>query len=220
MSKTPYRMSTPEMLELKMQLQELLEKGYIRPSVSPWGAPVLFVNKKDGTLRLCIDYRQLNKVTVKNKYPLPRIDDLFDQMRGSKVFSKIDLRSGYHQARIKDEDIHKIAFRTRYGHYEFVVVPFGLTNAPATFMCLMNSVFSRYLDKFVLVFLDDILVYSKNEEEHEEHLRLTLQLLREHQLYAKLSKCGFYRDRIQYLGHIISEEGVSMDPEKIEAIIN
>ena len=132
---------------------------------------------------------------MKNKYPFPRIDDLFDQMRGAKVFFKIDLRSGYHQVRIKDEYIHKIAFRTRYGHYEFVMVPFGLTNAPATFMCLMNSVFGRYLDKFVLVFLDDILVYSKNKEEHEEHLRLTLQLLREHQLYAKLSKCDFYRDR-------------------------
>ena len=132
------------------------------------------------TLRLCIDYRQLKKVTVKNKYPLPRIDDLFDQMRGAKVFSKIDLRYGYHQVRIKDEDIHKTAFRTRYGHYEFVVVPFGLTNAPATLMCLMNNVFSKYLDKFVLFFLDDILVYSKNEEEHEEHLRLALQLLREH----------------------------------------
>ena len=133
---------------------------------------------------------------VKNKYPFPRIDDLFDQMRGAKVFSKIDLRSGYYQVRIKDEDIHKKTFRTRYGHYEFVVVPFGLTNAPTTFMCLMNSVFSRYLYKFGLVFLDDILVYSKNEEEHEEHFRLTLQLLREHQLYAKLRKCDFYRDRI------------------------
>ena len=157
---------------------------------------------------------------MKNKYPFPRIDDLFDQMRGAKVFSKIDLRFGYHQVRIKDEDIHKRALKTRYGHYEFVVVPFGLTNTPATFMCLMNSVFSKYLDKFVLIFLDDILVYSKNEEEHEEHLRLTLQVLREHQLYAKLSKCDFYRDRIQYLGHIISKEGISVDPEKIEAIMN
>ena len=183
-----------------MQLQELLEKKYIRPSVSPWGEPVLFVKKKDGTIRLCIDYIQLNKVTMKNKYPLPRIDDLFDQMRGAKVFSKIKLSSGYHQVRIKDEYIHKIAFRTRYGHYEFVVVPFGLTNALATFICLMNSVFSRYLDNFVLVFLDDILIYSKNEEEHEEHLRLTLQLLREHKLYTKLSKCDFYRDMIHYFG--------------------
>ena len=141
-------------------------------------------------------------------------------MRGAKVFSKIDLRSGYHQVRIKDEDICKTAFRTRYGHYEFVVVPFGLINAPTPFMCLMNSVFNRYLDKFVLVFLVNILVYSKNEEEHEEHLRLTLQFLREHQLYAKLSKCDLYRDRIQYLGHIISEEGISVDPGKIEAIMN
>ena len=157
----------------------------------------MFVRKKDGTLKLCIDYKQLNKVIVKNKYPLPRINDLFDQMRGTKVFSKIDLRSSYHQVRIKDEDIHKTAFRTRYGHYEFVVVPFGLTNALATFMCLMTSVFSRYLNKFVLVFLDDILVYSKNNKEHEEHLRLTLQLLREHQLYAKLSKCDFYRDSVR-----------------------
>ena len=140
MYKEPYRMSTPELLELKMHLQELLEKKYIKLSVSPWGAPILFVKKKDGTLRLCIDYRQLNKVMVKNKYPLPSIDDLFDQMRGAKVFSNIDLRSGYHQVRIKDEDIHKTAFKERCRNYEFVVVPFGLTNAPTTFMCLMNSV--------------------------------------------------------------------------------
>ena len=180
----------------------------------------MFVKIKDGTLRLCIDYRQLNKVTVKNKYPFPRIDDLFDQMRGEKVFSNIDLSLGYHQERIKDEYIHKTALRTRYGHYEFVVVPFGLKNTLATFMCLMNSVFSRYLDKFVLVFLNDILIYSKNEKEHEEHLRLTLQLLREHHLYAKLSKCDFYKDRIQYLGHIILEEGISVDLDKIESIMN
>ena len=183
-SKTPYRMSTPELKELQMQLEELLKKGYIRPSVSPWGDLVLFVKKKDGTLILCIDYRQLNKVTVRNKYPLPRIDDLFDQLRGEKLFSKIDLRSGYHQVRIKNEDISKTAFRTRYGHYEFTVVPFGLTNAPATFMCLMNGIFRKYLDRFVIVFLDDILIYSKSEEEHEEHLRMVLQVLREHQLYA------------------------------------
>jgi hypothetical protein len=195
-----------------------LKKGYICPSVSPWGAPILFVKKKDGTLRLCIDFRQLNKAIVKNKYPLPRIDDLFDQLRGENIFSKIDLRSGYHQVRIKEEDISKTTFRTRYGHYEFVVVPFGLTNAPVVFMCLMNDIFRNYLDKFVIVFLDDILIYSKLEEEHEHHLRLVLQVLREHQLYAKLRKCSFYQEQIHYLGHIISEEGIVVDPKKIEAI--
>jgi hypothetical protein len=189
---TPYRMSTPELVELKLQLKEMMDKGYIRPSVSPWGAPVLIVKKKDGTLRLCIDYRQLNKVTIKNKYPLPKIDDLFDQLGGVSIFSKIDLRSGYHKVRIKGEDIHKTTFQTRFGNYEFVGVPFGLTNAPATFMCLMNNVLSKFLDKFVLVFIDDILIYSKNREEHEEHLRLVLQVLREHQLYAKFNKCDFF----------------------------
>ena len=172
-------MSPPELMELKMQLQELLEKSYIRPSVSPWGAPVLFLKKKDGTFRVCIDYCQLNKLTTKNRYPLPRIDDIFDQVRGASVFSKIDLRTSYHQLRIKEEDISKTAFRTRYGHYEFVVLPFGLTNAPATFMCLMNSVLNKYLDKFVLVFIDDIFVYSKSKEEHKEHLRIVLQTLKE-----------------------------------------
>jgi hypothetical protein len=169
-------------------------------------------------LRLCIDFRQLNKVTVKNKYPLPKIDDLFDQLKDAKIFSKIDLRSGYHKVRIKDEDIGKTAFRTRYGHYEFTLVPFGLTNAPVVFMCLMNGVFRNYLDKFVIVFLDDILVYSKTEEEHDQHLRMVLQVLREHQLYAKLSKCSFYQRQIHYLGHIISEEGITVDPEKLQAI--
>jgi hypothetical protein len=145
--------------------------------VSPWGAPILFVKKKDGTLGLCIDFRQLHKVTIKNKYPLPRIDDLFDQLKDAKIFSNIDLRSWYHQVRIKDEDISKTAFRTRYGHYEFIVVPFGLSNAPVVFMCLMNGVFREYLNKFVIVFLDDILVHSKLEEEHEHHLRMVLQVL-------------------------------------------
>jgi hypothetical protein len=186
--------------------------------VSPWGAPVLFVKKKDGMLRLCIDFRQLNKVTVKNKYPLPRIDDLFDQLKDAKIFSKIDLRSRYHQVRINDEDISKTAFRTRYGHYEFIVVPFGLTNALVVFMCLMNGVLRDYLDEFVIVFLDDILVYSKIEEEHEQHLIMVLQVLREHQLYAKLSKCSFYQRQIHYLGHIISKEGIIVDSKKVEAI--
>jgi hypothetical protein len=160
----------------------------------------------------------LNKVIVKNKYPLPRIDDLFDQLKDAKIFSKIDLRSGYHQVRIKDEDISKTAFRTRYIHYELMVVPFGLSNTPVVFMCLMNGVFRNYLDKFFIVFLDDVLVYSKTEEEHKQHLRVVLQVLREHQLYAKLSKCSFYQRQIHYLGHIISEEGIVVDPEKVHAI--
>ena len=203
-----------------MQLKELLELGLIRPSISPWGAPVIFVKKKDGSLRLCIDYRDLNRATIKNRYPIPRIDDLFDQMKGAAVFSKIDLRSGYHQLRIKEEDISKTAFRTRFGHYEFVVVPFGLTNAPAVFMNLMNGVFRKYLDQFVQVFLDDILIYSKNEKEHEKHLRVVLTCLRENQLYGKLSKCSFFQKKVHYLGHIISGEGISVDPEKVKAIMD
>ena len=167
MSRAPYRMAPTELKELKSQLQELLDKGFIRPSVSPWGAPVLFVKKKDGTLRMCIDYRKINKVTVKNKYPLPRIEDLFDQLKGAGVFLKIDLRSGYYQLRVKEEDVPKTAFRTRYGHYEFLVMPFGLTNAPAAFMDFMNRVFQPYVDQFVVVFIDDILVYSKDAQEHE-----------------------------------------------------
>jgi hypothetical protein len=216
-SKTPYRMRTLELKELQMQLEELLKKGYIRPSVSPWGALVLFVKKKDGTLSLCIEFRQLNKYTIKNKYPLPRIDDLFDQLRGENIFLKIDLRAGYHQVRIKEGDIYMTTFRTRYGHYEFVVVPFGLTNAPVVFMFLMNGIFMNYLDKFFIVFLDDILIYSKSEEEDEHHLRLVLLILREHHLYAKLSKCSFYQKQIHYLGHIILEQDIAVDPENIKA---
>jgi hypothetical protein len=192
MSRTPYRISTLEIVELKLQLKEMWDKGYNRPSVSPWGSPTLFVKNKYGTLIMCIGYRQLNKMTIKNKYPLPRIDDLFDQLRGATRFSKIDLRSEYHQVRIKYEYIHKTTFRTRYGHYEFVVVSFGLTNAPDTFMCLMNNTFRKFLYRFLLVFIDDILIYSKNRE---EHVNLLLQVLREHQIYAKLSKCDFFQKR-------------------------
>ncbi|KAL5546618.1 hypothetical protein UlMin_006305 [Ulmus minor] len=217
-SKAPYRMAPAELKELQTQLQELLDKGFIRPSHSLWGAPVLFVKKKDGTLRMCIDYRELNKMTIKNKYPLPRIDDLFDQLKGAAIFSKIDLRSGYHQLKIKESDIPKSAFRTRYGHYEFLVMPFGLTNAPAAFMDLMNRVFKEYLDKFVIVFIDDILIYSRSRDEHAEHLRVTLQTLKEHRLYAKFSKCEFWLDRVQFLGHVISKEGITVDPVKIEAV--
>ncbi|KAL1217934.1 RNA-directed DNA polymerase-like protein [Cardamine amara subsp. amara] len=217
-SKAAYRMAPAEMAELKKQLEELLSKGFIRPSTSPWGAPVLFVKKKDGSFRLCIDYRGLNRVTVKNRYPLPRIDELLDQLRGATWFSKIDLASGYHQIPVEEGDIRKTAFRSRYGHYEFVVMPFGLTNASAAFMRLMNSIFQEYLDEFVIIFIDDILVYSKSQEEHEMHLRMVLSKLREQKLFAKLSKCSFWQREIGFLGHIISAEGVSVDLEKVRAI--
>ncbi|KAI3683026.1 hypothetical protein L1987_83492 [Smallanthus sonchifolius] len=209
-----------EMQELASQLHELSDKGFIRPSHSPWGAPVLSVKKKDGSFRMCIDYRELNKLTIKNRYPLPRIDDLFDQLQGSTCFSKIDLRSGYHQLRVQEEDIPKSAFRTRYGHYEFMVMPFGLTNAPAVFMDLMNRVCKPYLDKFVIVFIDDILIYSKTKADHEQHLRLVLDLLRKEQLYAKFSKCEFWLKEVQFLGHIVNDKGIHVDPAKIEAVKN
>src|SRR4051812_38574278 len=182
------------------------------------GAPALFAKKKDGSLRLCIDYRKLNAVTVKNKYPMPRIDDLFDQLKGAKCFSKIDLRTGYHQLRVREQDTEKTAFRTRYGLYEFTVMPFGLTNAPAVFMDMMNRIFRPYLDKFVVVFVDDILIYSASEAEHEEHLRIALQLLRDNKLYAKYSKCEFWLSEVKFLGHVVSGEGISVDPSKIEAV--
>ncbi|KAL1564196.1 hypothetical protein AAHA92_06571 [Salvia divinorum] len=190
--KAPYRMAPKELEELKIQLQELLDLGFIRPSVSPWGAP--------------------------NKYPLPRIDDLFDQLRGTGVFSKMDLRSGYHQLKVRREDIPKTAFRTRYGHYEFIVMSFGLTNAPAVFMDLMNRVFYPYLDKFVLVFIDDVLVYSKNEKEHEKHWRITLETLIAEKLYAKFSKCEFWLKEVNFLGHVVSAEGIRVDPAKVKAV--
>ncbi|GJX03684.1 hypothetical protein Tco_0189600 [Tanacetum coccineum] len=208
----------PVRQELSNQLQELAGRGFIRPSISPWGASVLFVKKKDGSFRMCIDYWELNKLTVKNRYPLPRIDDLFDQLQGSSVYSKIDLRSGYHQVRVRDEDITKIAFKTRYGHYAFQVMPFGLTNAPAVFMDLMNRVCKPYLVKFVIVFIDDILIYSRNKEEHTNHLRIILELLKKEKLYAKFSKCDFWINIVQFLGHLIDSQGLHVDPAKIEAI--
>jgi len=180
---------------------------------------MLFVKKKDGTLRLCIDYQELNKITIKNKYPLLRIDDLFDQLQGVGVFSKIDLRSGYHQLRIKLERVPKIAFRTRYSHYECTVMPFGLTNTPAAFMDLMNRVFRPYLDKFVVVFVDDILILSKDKDEHADHLRTVLQILREYQLYAKLKKCEFWLTEVTFLGHVVTKEVIKVDLQKIKAVI-
>ncbi|GJU41508.1 reverse transcriptase domain-containing protein [Tanacetum coccineum] len=217
-ARAPYRLAPSEMKELSEQLKELSDKGFIRPSSSPWGAPVLFVKKKDGSFRMCIDYRELNKLTVKNRYPLPIINDLFDQLQGSSVYSKIDLRSGYHQLRVREEYILKTAFRTRYGHYEFQVMPFGLMNAPAVFMDLMNRVCKPYLDKFVIVFIDDILIYSKNKQEHGEHLKLILELLKKEELHAKFSKCEFWIPKVQFLGHVIDSEGIHVDPAKIESV--
>ncbi|GJT25085.1 putative reverse transcriptase domain-containing protein [Tanacetum coccineum] len=219
-AQAPYRLAPSEMQELSNQLQKLADQGFIRPSTSPWGAPFLFVKKKDGSFRMCIDYRELNKLTVKNRYPLPRIDDLFDQLQWSSVYSKIDLRSGYHQLRVRDEDIPKTAFRTRYGHYEFQVMQFGLTNAPAVFMDLMNCVCKPYLDKFVIVFIDDILIYSRNKEEHANHLRIILELLRKEKLYAKFSKCKFWISIMQFLRHLIDSQGIHVDLAKIEAVKN
>ena len=217
-NKPPYRLSLEELAELHKHLDELIAHGFIRPSVSPYGAPVLFVKKKDGTKRLCIDYRALNEITIKNVYPLPRVDDLLNQLNGAKFFSKIDLRSGYHQVRIHEDDIAKTAFNTRYGHFEFCVLPFGLTNAPATFMHLMQSIFQPYLDKFVIIFLDDILIFSKDEESHRKHVKIVLDLLRKNKLFAKLSKCAFFQKSVSFLGHVVSEKGVSMEPDKVEAI--
>ncbi|GJW80468.1 putative reverse transcriptase domain-containing protein [Tanacetum coccineum] len=190
-ARAPYRLAPSELKELSTQLQELSNKGFIRPSSLPWGAPVLFVKKKDGSFWMCIDYHELNKLIVKNRYPLLRIDNLFDRLQGSSVYSKIDLKFGYHQLRVRDEDIPKTVFRTHYGHYEFQVMHFGLTNAPAIFMDLMNRVCKPYLDKFMIVFIDDILIYSKSKEEHAEHPKLILELLKKEELYAKFSKCQF-----------------------------
>ncbi|GJY83762.1 putative reverse transcriptase domain-containing protein [Tanacetum coccineum] len=216
-ARAPYRIALSEMKELSDQLHELSDKGLIRPSSSPWGAPVLFFKKKDGSFRMCIDYQELNNLTVKNRYPLPRIDQLFDHLQGSSVYSKIDLRSGYHQLRFCEVDIPKTAFRTRYGHYEFQVMPFGVTNAPAVFMDLMNRVCKPYLD-FVIVFINDIMIYSKSKQEHGEHIKLILELLKKEELYAKFSKCEFWIPKVQFLGHVIDSQGIHVDPTKIESI--
>jgi hypothetical protein len=213
-------MAPKELAELKVQLKELLDKGYIHPSSSHWGCPTLFVKKKDQSLRLCVDYCPLNAITVKNKYPLPCNDILFDQLAGAKVFFKVDLRSDYHQIKIHPEDIPKTAFSTRYGLYEYLVMSFGLTNAPAHFIYLMNSVFMPELDKFVMVFIDDILVYCKNEEDHEQHLRVILQRLCDHQLYSKFNKCAFWLKEVPFLGHVISTEGIAVDLTKVQEVLD
>ena len=207
-----------EIEETKRQIAEYIHKGWIEPSSSPYGSPILFVKKKDGGLRMVIDYRALNKLTIKNRYPLPRIDDLFDQLAGSYVFSSLDLAQGYHQIRISEEDVPKTAFRVPFGHYQFKVLSFGLTNAPATFQGVMNKNFERYLGKFVLVYLDDILVFSKNQEEHLEHLRKVFDILRKNKLYAKLTKCHFAKEELEYLGHVVGKDGIKVDPRKIETV--
>ena len=219
-SKAPYRMAPLKMIELETQLKDLLDKGIIRPSVSSWGAPVLFVKKKDGSMRLCIDCQELNKLTIKNNYRLLKIDDLFDQLKGAVHYSKIDLRLGYNQLNIKPEDISKMAFGSRYGHYEFLVMAFGLTNVTTNFMDLMSRVYKKYLDKFIIIFIDNILIYSKTEEEHVEHLRIALEILKREKLYAKFTKCEFWLKEVQFLGHVVSSEGIKVDLAKIEAVIN
>ena len=219
-NKPVYRMNPAELEELKKQLAQLQEQGLIRPSTSPYGSPIIFVKKKNGSLRLCVDYRALNNITVKNKYPLPRIDDLLDRLHGAKVFSKIDLAAGYHQIRLKEDDIPKSAFRTRYGHFEYTVLAFGLCNAPATFMRMMHEILMDGLDDFVIVYLDDILIFSRSEDEHIAHVETVLKKLKQHQLYAKKAKCEWGVTQTEFLGHICSDKGIEMDPAKVKAILD
>ncbi|CAI5474719.1 unnamed protein product [Closterium sp. Yama58-4] len=217
-AKPQWRLSPAETEEMTQQVRHFLAQGFIQPSRSPWAAPILFAPKKDGGLRMCIDYRALNATTVKNKFPVPRVEDLLDAVQGARVFSKIDLRSGYHQIRVVPEDQHKTAFRTKQGLYEFRVLPFGLTNAPATFQTLMNTVLSEFLGSFVVVYLHDILIFSKSKEEHVQHLQKVFEVLRREKLYAKQSKCEFFLPEVEFLGHVVSASGVRTDPKKITAV--
>lgn len=214
-----YPLSPSELETLKNYIDDNLKSGFIRPSESPAAAPILFVKKKDGSLRLCVDYRGLNRITIKNRYPLPLIHELLNRLSSARYFSKIDLRNAYHQIRIAEGDEWKTAFRTRYGLYEYQVMPFGLTNAPASFQALVNTTFHDMVDQFVIVYLDDILIFSNTREEHEEHVRRVLQRLREAKLYAKPSKCEFYKDHTEFLGYLVSIEGISMDPSKVASIV-
>ena len=216
--KSPYRLSNAEMEELRNQVETLLEQGWIRPSSSPYGSPVIFVPKKNGQWRMCIDYRALNKITVKNRYPLPRIEELLDRLHGARYFSKIDLHSGYHQIRVREADIAKTAFVTRYGSFEYLVMPFGLCNAPATFQRIMNTILRDGLDKFVLVFLDDILIFSRTKEEHEQHIKQILDRLRAEKFFGRLKKCDFFKTEVEYLGFDVGAYGIKPSLSKVQAV--
>lgn len=213
-----YRQSIAESDEVKKQVEELLDKGLIQPSSSPAGSPIVLVPKKGGEWRICIDYRALNKITVKNRYPLPRIDDLFDQLKHAKYFSKLDLKSGYHQLRMKEEDVWKTAFKTKQGLFEWLVMPFGLTNAPATFMRLMNEVMRPVLDKFAVVFLDDILVYSTSWKDHLLHLETVFKILNSAKLKLNMKKCEFAKKSVNYLGHVAGNGEIGVDTSKVATI--
>ena len=219
-NRPPYRFRPKEQAEMESQIKELLAQGFIRPSYSPYGAPVLFVPKKDGRWRMCVDYRALNKDTIKDKYLLPRIDDLLDRLGKARYFTKLDLASGYHQIGVKESDIHKTAFRTNRGHFEYIVMPFGLTNAPATFQRLMNKVFDKEWGVYVLVYLDDILVFSKDAESHFKHLETVLGRMKEAKLYGRLHKCEFMKEEVEYLGFKVSQEGIKPMEDKVQAVLD